>query len=128
MLVLILRFLFFVAIFSLLILAVRYMFHPKRKLELAHEKGRPYLLDDGRDVRKNFLLTYKGVMFEGEKHLGMTEDAFTVTRIFIWVRDPARLNGLYKEDFFECEMMIRQRYPHAKIEWKSPIRELISRP
>ncbi|WP_134684684.1 sigma-w pathway protein ysdB [Brevibacillus migulae] len=126
--VLILRFLFFAAILGLIIFSIRYWVHPKRKLESAHEKKRTFLLDDRHDVRKNFLLTYKGVMFEGEKHLGMTDDAFSITRIFIWVRDPAKLNGLEKEDFFECEMLIHQYYPRAKIEWKSPIRELLSRP
>jgi len=127
-LVLILRFLLFAAILGFIIFSVRYLFHPKRKLEWAHEKKRTFLMDDRQDVRKNFLLTYKGVMFEGEKHLGMTENAFTITRIFVWVRDPSRLNGLEKEDFFECEMLIHQHYPQAKIEWKSPIRELFSRP
>lgn len=126
--VLILRFLLFAAILCLIVFGVRYLLHPKRKLELAQEKRRTFFLDDIRDVRRNFLLTYKGVLFEGEKHLGMTADAFSITRIFVWVRDPAQLNGLYKEDFYEMEMLILKRYPQAKIEWKSPIRELISRP
>ena len=63
---------------------IKFILNPKRKLELAHEQKRYYYLDDPNNVRKNFLLTYKGVLFEGEKYLGTTEDSFDVISIFIW--------------------------------------------
>jgi hypothetical protein len=122
-----LRILLFLIVLLLAYYGWRYLTHPKRKLELAQEKHRTYLLDDAGNVRKNFLLTHKGALFEGEKHLGMTDEAFRITRIFIWVRDPAQLHGLSKDDFYELEQLILERYPAAIIEWKSPIREFIKR-
>ena len=55
-----------VSIILIIYSGIRYLLHPKRKLELAHEQKRFYFLDDPNNVRKNFLLTYKGVLFEGK--------------------------------------------------------------
>ncbi len=103
------------------------MLNPKRKLELAHEQKQFFLLDDIKNVRKNFLLTYKGVIFEGEKYLGTTDHTFEVVSIFIWPHNTSALNGLSKEDFRNIEMEVAVFYPNAKIDWKSPIHEFMKK-
>ncbi|WP_100373715.1 sigma-w pathway protein ysdB [Bacillus sp. FJAT-45037] len=126
--VILFRLLLLVAIVLLVYSAVKYVFHPRRKLEQAHERRQFFFLDDEKNVRKNFLLTYKGVMFEGEKYLGTTEQSFEIISIYLWARETERLKGLSREDFQFIEDDIRLRYPSAKIEWKSPIKEFLRRP
>lgn len=119
------RFLFIALIVFLIYSAVRYLLHPKRKLELAHEQKKFYFLDDTNNVRKNFLLTYKGVLFEGEKYLGTTTDSFDIVSIFIFPKNVNSLKGLTKNDFRTIEQHILQHYPTAKLDWKSPIKEFL---
>ncbi|WP_425462082.1 sigma-w pathway protein ysdB [Mesobacillus subterraneus] len=126
MIILLLRILILLLFIFLIYSAVKYLFHPKRKLELAHEQKRFYFLDDPENVRKNFLLTYKGVLFEGEKYLGTTQSAFEVVSIFIWPKKTSALKGLVLEDFQFIERKIRENYPVAKIDWKSPIKEFMA--
>ncbi|WAA11199.1 sigma-w pathway protein ysdB [Fervidibacillus albus] len=115
----------FSLIIFLLYAGIRYLLHPKRKLEIAHEQKKFYFLDDINNVRKNFLLTYKGVLFEGEKYLGTTSDAFDVVSIFVFPKNVNALKGLTKNDFKRIEEHILQYYPKAKIDWKSPIKEFL---
>ncbi|WP_078379459.1 sigma-w pathway protein ysdB [Sutcliffiella halmapala] len=103
----------------------KYLLNPKRKLELAHEQKNFYLLDQKNNVRRNFLLTYKGVLFEGEKYLGTTDKAFEVISIFIWPKNPEKLKGLKKQDFAFIQKEVRKQYPDALIDWKSPIKEFL---
>ncbi|MBT2754501.1 sigma-w pathway protein ysdB [Mesobacillus foraminis] len=123
----ILRLILFASIIFLLYRTVRYLLHPKRKLELAHEQKRFFLLDDQENVRKNFLVTYKGVMFEGEKYLGTTEYAFEVVSIFMWPKNSAALKGLSYEDFLVIENEVHELYPGAAISWKSPVKEFMEK-
>ncbi|HAQ08049.1 MAG TPA: sigma-w pathway protein ysdB [Bacillus bacterium] len=123
--ILLLRFIILLLFIFLLYSSVKYLFHPKRKLELAHEQKRYYFWDENENVRKNFLLTYKGVLFEGEKYLGTTQTAFEVVSIFIWPKKTSALKGLVLEDFEFIERKIRESYPVAKIDWKSPIKEFM---
>ncbi|MCM3716006.1 sigma-w pathway protein ysdB [Halalkalibacter oceani] len=123
--VILFRFLILLALIILAYSALKYLFHPRRKLEQAHERQQFFFYDDEKDVRKNFLLTYKGVMFEGEKYLGTTEDSFEIVSVYIWARQTDRLNGFSKEDFQFIADDVHLRYPNAKIEWKSPIKELL---
>jgi cbb3-type cytochrome oxidase subunit 3 len=125
---------FFIILIRLALLALiifiiysifKYLLNPKRKLELAHEQKNFYLLDQKNNVRKNFLLTYKGVMFEGEKYLGTTEKSFEVISIFIWPKNPEKLKGLRKQDFSFIQKEVRKQYPDAIIDWKSPIKEFL---
>ncbi|HYK74616.1 MAG TPA: sigma-w pathway protein ysdB [Pseudoneobacillus sp.] len=120
-----LRILLLAFILFLIYYLIKYIFNPKRKLELAHEQKRYFLYDDLNNVRKNFLLTYKGVLFEGEKYLGTTNQAFEVVSIFIWPRNLASLKGMTKDDFLLIEENVRINYPNAIIDWKSPIKELL---
>lgn len=124
--ILLLRLIILLVFIFLIYSAVKYLFHPKRKLELAHEQKRFYFLDEQENVRKNFLLTYKGVLFEGEKYLGTTDSAFEVVSIFIWPKKTSALKGLVLEDFQFIERKVREVYPVAKIDWKSPIKEFMA--
>lgn len=119
------RLIILLLIILLIYSGIRYLLHPKRKLELAHDQKRFYFLDDTNNVRKNFILTYKGVLFEGEKYLGTTTDSFDVISIFVFPRDPGALKGLTKNDFKTIEQHILKHYPTAKIDWKSPIKEFL---
>ena len=119
------RFLLIVAIIIIAYSAIKYILNPKRKFELAHEKKEFFFYDDRNRVKKNFLVTYKGVLFEGEKHLGTTERAFDIVRTVVWVRDQEKLNGLDREDFHVIEQEILIHFPSANIEWKSPIKEFL---
>lgn len=116
-------------IIALLILifykVIKYLLNPKRKLDKAYEKGQYYFYDDVKNVRKNFFISYKGALFEGEKYLGTTENAFEVVSIFIWVHDSMKLQGLTKEDFLYLEKEISMNYPKAQINWKNPIERLM---
>lgn len=122
-----LRIILLLIIFFLLYTAIKYMLSPRRKLELAHEQGKFYFLDDQKNIRKNFLLTYHGVLFEGEKYLGTTDRAFEVVSIFIWPKKTDDLNGLQRGDFLAIEEEIKKQYPAALIDWKSPVKEFLNR-
>ncbi|WP_391202470.1 sigma-w pathway protein ysdB [Psychrobacillus sp. L4] len=104
---------------------LRYLFDPKRKLDEAYEKEAYYFYDDIKNVRRNFFITYKGAIFEGEKYLGTTDQAFEVVSIFVWTKDPDKLQGFTKEDFRFLQNEIKMNYPVAKISWKSPIEQLM---
>jgi cbb3-type cytochrome oxidase subunit 3 len=121
------RLLILIALFILAYSAIKYLVNPKRKLELAHEKKLFYFLDDNQNVRKNFLITYRGVLFEGEKYLGTTENAFEVVSVQVWAKSTDKLQGLNKEDFYFIEKEILLAYPNTTINWKSPIKELLLR-
>ncbi|MBB6452059.1 hypothetical protein HNQ94_000480 [Salirhabdus euzebyi] len=103
----------------------KYAVNPKRKLEKAHHQKNFYILDDEENVKKNFLLTYKGVLFEGEKYLGTTENSFDVISITIGVVFPHSLKGLSRDDIFFMEKEILIRYPYASIEWRYPIKSIL---
>lgn len=121
----VIRLLIIALIIYLFYAGIRYLTDPKRKLDEAHEKEQYYFYDDIKNIRKNFFITYKGAMFEGEKYLGTTPDAFDVISIFIWVKNEAKLQGMTKEDFYFLESEVRSNYPHAEISWKNPIEQLM---
>lgn len=104
---------------------IRYVVDPKRKLDAAVEAGSYYFYDDVKNVRRNFFITLRGVVFEGEKYLGTTEDAFEVVSIFVWAENPDKLQGFSKEDFYFLEKEIQMNYPDAQINWKNPIEQLM---
>ena len=118
-------------ILALLIFAfyklLQYIFDPKRKLDEAYEKGDYYVYDDVKNVRKNFFITYKGALFEGEKYLGTTDNCFDVISIFVSVHNLAELQGLTKEDFEFLQNEILMSYPSAKISWIDSIENLIKK-
>jgi hypothetical protein len=121
------RVILFALIIYVIYFLIKYIINPKRKLELAQEHNQYYFYDDSSNVRKNFLLTYKGVLFEGEKYLGTTNNAFDVVSIFIFPRNVSALKGLSKEDFLFIEKKVQEQYRSAKIDWKSPIKEFLKK-
>lgn len=121
----ILRLLLLLLLLILIYQFIKFIRSPKRKLELMHVQKRYYLYDDQDNARKNFLLTYKGVMFEGEKYLGSTEDYFDVVSISIWPQQGTSLNDLVHEDFYTIEQKINGQYQDARIDWKSPVKEFL---
>ena len=120
-----LRFAIILLIIYIFYKGVRYLTDPKRKLDEAYENGHYYFYDDVKNIRKNFFITYKGALFEGEKYLGTTENAFDVVSIFVFVHDEMKLQGFTKEDFLYLEKEILMNYPNAKINWKNPIEQLM---
>jgi hypothetical protein len=119
------RFLLLLLLLVLIYQFIKFISSPKRKLELARKQKRYFLYDDQDNVRKNFLLTYKGVMFEGEKYLAGTKDSFAVVPISIWPQQGTSLKGLVHEDFHYIEQKIKRQYQGARIDWKSPVKEFL---
>ncbi len=125
--VILLRFIIIALIIYAIYQAIKFILDPKRKLETAHEQQKFFFYDVPENVRKNFLITYQGVMFEGEKYLGTTDKSFEVVSIFVFPHRTDRLQGLSYEDFVYIENEIQLRYPDATIDWKSPIKELLQK-
>ncbi|MRG87652.1 sigma-w pathway protein ysdB [Salinibacillus xinjiangensis] len=124
MVVILFRLLIIFAIIFFIYSAYKYIVNPKRKLEIAQENKTFYFYDDENNVKKNFLITYKGALFEGEKYLGTTEQAFEVVTITVWTKHPDLLKGISREDLYFIEKEILIKYPHAKIEWRHPIKNI----
>ena len=122
---LLIRFVIIAFIVYLFYRGIRYLLDPKRKLDEAYEQEQYYYYDDVKNVRKNFFITYKGALFEGEKYLGTTEDSFDIVSIFVWVKDETKLQGLTKDDFQFLASEINSNYPKAEISWKNPIEALM---
>jgi len=122
-----LRLVIFAFIIYLIYKTVKFIIDPKRKLESAHEQKKYFFYDNPENIRKNFLVTYNGVMFEGEKYLGTTDRSFEVVSIFIWPHNADLLKGLSYEDFVYIENEVKLRYPDSEIDWKSPIKELLAK-
>lgn len=124
----IIRFLLLILLFFLIYQFIKFIGSPKRKFELAHKQKRFFLYDDPNNARKNFLLTYKGVMFEGEKYLGSTKGSFDVVSISICPQSLPFLKSLVQEDFHFIEQKINEQYQNARIEWNSPVKEFLHGP
>ena len=123
---LLLRLLIIIIIIYIFYKGIRYLLDPKRKLDEAFEHGQYYFYDDIKNIRKNFFISFKGALFEGEKYLGTTDNAFEVVSIFVHVQDSMKLQGFTKEDFLYLEKEILMNYPNAKISWKNPIEKLMN--
>ncbi|MBT2726999.1 sigma-w pathway protein ysdB [Bacillus sp. ISL-75] len=119
-----LRFVLLFILFFLFRYALKSLFTSNRKLKAARKHKRFLLIDD-KDVRKNFLLTYKGAMFGGEKYMGPVDNTFDVVSIIIWPENAVSLKGLVKDDFFYIDKKILDYYPNAEIHWKSPVKEFL---
>jgi hypothetical protein len=123
--VLLIRFVIIAFIIYLFYRGIRYLTDPKRKLDDAYAVEKYYFYDEVKNVRKNFFITYKGAMFEGEKYLGTTDDSIDVISIFVWVKDETKLQGFTKDDFHFLASEILSNYPKAAISWKNPIEQLL---
>lgn len=117
--------LLFLAVSVLIYSGWKYITGGRRKLEEARRKEQFYLLDDPHTTNENFMITYKGVQFEGEKKIGATEEAFTVTSIVMRILEPNDLYGLTRDDFYEIERNVYASYPDADIHWQHPIDQFL---
>ncbi|WP_121639492.1 sigma-w pathway protein ysdB [Virgibacillus sp. Bac330] len=125
MIVILFRVLIVLALALLIYTWIQYYRNPQRKLQIAKAEGTYYFLDEPGNSKKNLQFVYKGCLFEGEKYVGTTEDSFEVVNIHITAKDPLELSGLRRDDLYFLEEEILIRYPHAKIEWKHPINQLL---
>jgi hypothetical protein len=117
---LVLLFLFVFIIF----VTIKFFLKPTRKLEAARRHKR-FLLLDNEEVIKNFQLTYNGAVFTGEKYLGAAKNTIDVVSISLSPDSRTSIKGMDKEDFYFIEKKIREKYPVATINWKSPIHEFL---
>lgn len=125
MIIILFRILILIAIIFLVYTGVQYIQNPQRRLRLAKLSNEFFFLDEPNNSKKNLQFVYKGCSFAGEKYLGTTENAFAVVNIHITVDDPIELRGLTRDDLYFLEKELLLRYPHAKIEWKHPINQLL---
>lgn len=123
--ILIFRTLLFILIAIVIYWCFRFFLNPQRKLAQALEDKRTLIMDDKTSVHRNILIAYKGVLFEGEKYMGTTQDAFQIIKIHIWARDNQKLVGLEKKDFEDLKQLVLRRYPYAELSWKNPIKEFL---
>ncbi|UFT97988.1 sigma-w pathway protein ysdB [Radiobacillus kanasensis] len=126
MIIILFRLLILIALVIIVYTAYEYVRSPLRKLERAKKIKSFYYLDDPDNVKKNLMMTYKGMVFEGEKYIGATEQSFDVVSISVQVKDPQDLQGLERNDLYFLEKELLIRYPQAEIDWKYPINELLT--
>jgi hypothetical protein len=122
---LLIRYIIIAFIIYLFYRGILYLTDPKRKLDDAYAEEKYYFYDEVNNVRKNFFLSYKGAMFEGEKYLDTADDSIDVISIFVWVRDETKLQDFTKADFDFLSSKILSNYPKAAISWKNPIERLM---
>lgn len=125
MILILFRVLILVALVLLIYTWFQYLRNPERRLRIAKATNEFYFLDEVDNNKKNVRFVYKGCLFEGEKYVGTTEDSFEVVDIHVKVGDAIELNGLTRDDLYFLESEILLRYPHAKIDWKHPINQLL---
>lgn len=111
-------------IFYFLYKGVKRFLHPARKLRSSQKHKQFFLLDEKHNARKNFTLTYKGFLFEGEKYLRDGEDTESVNSILISAVSPADAESLTQADLFYIEEQVKQHYPEAEVEWEEPLQTL----
>lgn len=100
---------------SIIYVIFRSFFSTAAKLKLACRRQTFYLIDDRKNVHRNFLFTYKGGLFEGEKYLGTAERASDVVSISLSFIEKVDLTN---SDLLFIEKKILEYYPSAEIEWK----------
>lgn len=123
--VILFRIFILIAIVLLVYTGFQYLQNPQRRLRIAKTSNEFFFMDEPNNSKRNLQFVYKGCLFAGEKYLGTTDDSFEVVNIHIVVDNPMELHGLTRDDLYFMEKEILLRYPHAKIEWKHPINQLI---
>ncbi|MCY8522550.1 sigma-w pathway protein ysdB, partial [Bacillus atrophaeus] len=117
MIIIILRLALLALLAYCIYVAVRFYTNPKRRLKLAQSKEHFYIVDEQKNARKNFQLTYKGVLFEGEKHIPSKDHPLFIHTIFVWTESPEKLAAFSAKDFKDIEQKVNERYPDCKIDW-----------
>lgn len=108
---------------ALLYTPIKYLASPKRKFNKAHKDGTFYFLDNSANIRENFFITYKGMMFQGEKYTDDQTKSSGVCSIFIWPEHTSTIEEMKEEDMRYIEQTIHSNYPTATIDWKSTTAE-----
>lgn len=125
MIVWLFRLLLLLAVIVVIYTVLTYTKDPRRKLESAERRKQFYFHDDPNNARKNFLIAYRGVRFEGEKYVGATENEFVVTSILMRIIEPNELYGLARDDFYKIEREVYTAYPDAEITWQNPVDDFL---
>lgn len=125
MIVILFRMLLFISLAILVFTVIQYFRNPQTHLKMAKQSNEFYFLDEPNNRVKNIQFVYKGCLFEGEKYVGTTEDAFEVVDIHVIVKDPIELEGFTRNDLYFLEEQLLIRYPYATIQWKHPIDQLL---
>lgn len=95
-----------------------YISSPDRKLLAAKRNKQFFLLDDPANPLKNLFLTYKGILFEGEKYIDSLHSGKVVT-IHIWHCRHKTIDKLSLPDQKVIERALIDVYPEAEVEWKN---------
>jgi len=125
MLIPLFRILLIITIIILIYTFIQYFRNPCRKLKKSIRQQTYFLLDETDNPKRNLLLTYKGCLFEGEKYVGTTTNAFDIISIYMFVDEPLDLKGITADDLALLEEKLLESYPHAQIEWKHPVNQII---
>lgn len=125
--ILLFRLLLIIAVAIIVFSITKYILDPRRKLEAAKNRGEFYLLDDTENIRKNITFTYKTALFEGEKFLDPDQPGPDVTNIMVWSEDIDEIHRMSLRDFQFMERELKLRYPHALVEWRTPVNDWIKR-
>ncbi|MEC0701928.1 sigma-w pathway protein ysdB, partial [Bacillus haynesii] len=108
MIVIILRLALLALLVYVVYRAVQFFGNPDRRLKSAQAKKHYYFLDEQKNARKNLKLTFKGVLFEGEKHIPSKDHPLFIHTIFVWTEAPEeKLSFFTEEDFAELEENIK---------------------
>lgn len=100
----------------LLYITIKYINKPIRKLKAAQKRKAFYMLDDTAVIRRNFFITYKGFLFEGEKY---PNDHSEVESIFIWQHNHTEREIPGQAEILAIEKIISRHYPATRIDWKN---------
>lgn len=95
MIVIILRLALLALLVYVVYRAVQFLGSPDRRLKSAQAKKHFYVLDEQKNTRKNLKLTFKGVLFEGEKHIPSKDHPLFIHTIFVWTEAPEEKFSLY---------------------------------
>lgn len=96
----------------------------ERKLNQAQKSNSYFYWDNPNNTSINLRFTYKGYLFEGEKHLGISENRFEVISIYLSVQDSINLKGITTHDLLLLEQRLQEHYPAAEIKWLAPLSRL----
>ena len=121
---LILKMAIMITIIFFLYSGIKRFLSPRHKLYSFQKHQQFYLLDERHNAHKNFTLTYRGLLFEGEKYLQDKNDPESVSSILISTSSSAEADYLTRDDLLYIEEQVKLHYPEAEIEWEESLQDL----
>ena len=100
---------------------IKQFLSPQCKLYSSQKHNQFFLLDERHNARKNFTLTYKGLLFEGEKYLRNGNDPESVCSILISAASPTDAACVTKDELLYIQEQINLHYPEAEVDWEEPL-------